>query len=148
MRNRSPIKARGGTIVELIAAIIIFSVVLTAPFLAGSTARSMATQTRNHEKIIVQILQRLYLEAIQRGRVIELRVAPHSLRAALGDQVLTAHHLPSALRLTLASNDSGLMHFYPSGVVSPSTVTLESTVVRCEIVASLRGRIRHQCWER
>ena len=142
----------GFTIIEILITLSVM-LVLFGIAVASSAYAFRRPGILRESTALKTTIERAYLHAVQFGvttKVILKRdgysihyvIPPGKKRPGRAHDVATA--LPPTLRLDLRSPPETIV-FYPSGVVSPRTITIAAPKNSCALTLSLRGRITRKC---
>ena len=118
--------------------------VLAAISYPSLCALSAEQLLRNESRRFASMLEKLAIESLQRETKIEVEVNPRGYivrRPGRQDEGIFAE----PIRANLQATEAALLSFYPSGAVSPATITLTSGELLCKLTTSLRGRVASDC---
>jgi prepilin-type N-terminal cleavage/methylation domain-containing protein len=140
-----PSKTRGFTVMEVVAAVAVMALLVSA---ALPELKAVIDRGRlNNEALALKLfLERAYVHTLTAREGLEIACAEKELTAEYkSGEVLARHSISrgTTLDVELLANRRLLLH--PSIAASPATLTLRRANRTCQVVISLRGRVRVTC---
>lgn len=135
----------GFTLLESLVAISIITVGLAATAHSFTAYRRDAKLSRTVSSLKL-LVERAYSHALATRREIVVVIEPTNAKAQNTDG--TEHErlaFKAPIAPELRNNQPQEIRLYPSISASPATITLRSGKSTCEVIVSLRGRVRTQC---
>lgn len=131
---------------SLLSVLFVMSVGVSTSLLAARGFQSMHERALLHAetKKIIGLLYEAKQISLQEYQiaVLSLRQAPLRLHAGVEENLRREIFLSTRIQVTVPSQD---ILFYPRLVSTPARILLQMNDHICEVVLSLRGRIRSQC---
>jgi prepilin-type N-terminal cleavage/methylation domain-containing protein len=137
--------SKGFSLLELLIALGITAVVSTTAtvHIRGIQRRSVL---RAEATSIQMLLEESYFAALAYQHEVLVHLDRQRVYTLLYPGMMRASHtLRDTVSLVLAPGQNPTLQFYPSISATPATLTLQSHGLVCQIVISLRGRIRTTC---
>jgi prepilin-type N-terminal cleavage/methylation domain-containing protein len=135
----------GFTLLEMLVAISILAIGVT------TATSSLAVYQRDGKlsraaSSLKLLLERAYCHALATRQELIVTVEPAMVitRTADGSERERLRFKPP-IAPELRNNEPQEIHLYPSISASPTTITLRLGKSMCEVIGSLRGRVRTQC---
>ena len=136
---------KGFSLLELIIALGITAIAGTTATLqiSGIHHRSVL---RAEATSIQMLLEESYLAALAYQHEVLVHLEAQRVYTSLNHvRTRGSHTLRKNVSLVLAPGQSSTIQFHPSISATPATLTLQSHALTCQIIISLRGRIRTTC---
>lgn len=137
---------------SLIDALIALSILGVVAVVGAARVTELAARHRLRQGIdeLRGVLEEGVMGALQREETLALELGENGgmLQVATGEEAgttLRTVKLPRGVQIDSAGESGSTILFYPSGVASPATVTMRLGGRVCDVVLSLRGRVRTRC---
>lgn len=96
---------------------------------------------------LARTVRRSALWALQAEEDLQLHLLTDKwqLYRADGEQILATHQLSPLVQIDHLPPVGSTVTFYSSGVLQPISISLKNNSKQCQVIISLRGRIRTEC---
>jgi type II secretory pathway pseudopilin PulG len=136
--------AAGLGVIDLLVALALVALIAGIALPRGY-ALLKAWRLRAEARMLAQSIDTYATIAKLRDQTLSLAIYPTLYQAhkeALGGELLGTHHFSTGVSAEEAS-----LALYPSGALSPKTITLRSPEDACTVTVALRGRTTIRCQE-
>jgi prepilin-type N-terminal cleavage/methylation domain-containing protein len=136
---------RGFSLLELLLALAMVSILGAISFPALARWHSHALLKSEGTRLSLA-LEDAYVAALSYGETITVGFDRNVVQTIRSSGAPLATYSPrKGVSVSNKSTDQGNLTFYPTHTATPATVVITSPYGECEVVVSLRGRVRSTC---
>jgi hypothetical protein len=132
----------GVTVLELLVAVTIASIAVSAAILSAKTASASIELSITSGRVSA-LLERASLKAVEAQHDLSVIFSNGSVSVSGGD-VAETYKLPENVKL-LSIKPKNSVRFYQSSAAAPSVIVFSDGRKQCVIVISLRARVSNSC---